>query len=180
MNDAGERIQLKLLNVEDAEILLDLQLRNMAVFEEISASDRSDTFYTLEGQVAILERWAKAREEEKRYSFGIFLKATQELIGEISLFELVLDHTDKWIVGYVLDQGHNGKGYMSEALQMVLKFAFDEAGIKRVEAGALPDNIGSIRVLRKAGFQEIGRQNIKIKGKWKEHVMFAVDCPERA
>ncbi|MGC5771993.1 GNAT family N-acetyltransferase [Paenibacillus pabuli] len=175
MNDAIERIHLRWLNVEDAETLLDLQLRNRAVFEEISASDRSESFYTLEGQVALLEGWAKAREEEKRYSFGIFLNTTQELIGEISLFELVLDHTHKWIVGYVLDQRHNGKGYMSEALQMVLKFAVDEAGIKRVEAGALPDNMGSIRVLRKAGFQEIGRQNINIKGIGKEHVMFAVD-----
>jgi len=64
---------------------------------------------------------------------------------------------------------------MSDALRLALDFAMNEAGIKRVEAGALPDNAGSIRVLRKAGFQETDRQNIKIKGSWKEHVMFAVD-----
>lgn len=175
MNNHGERIYLRFLNVEDAPALLDLQLRNRAVFEEISASERSETFYTLEGQVALLEGWNKAREEGKRYSFGIFLKHAHELIGEISLFELELDSISKWIVGYVLDQARNGKGYMSEALRLVLNFAVNDAGIKRVEAGALPDNAGSIRVLRKAGFQETDRQNIKIKGIWKEHVMFAVD-----
>lgn len=175
MNNHGERIYLRFLNVEDAPALLDLQLRNRAVFEEISASERSETFYTLEGQVALLEGWNKAREDGKRYSFGIFLKHAHELIGEISLFELELDSISKWIVGYVLDQARNGKGYMSEALRLVLNFAVNDAGIKRVEAGALPDNAGSIRVLRKAGFQETDRQNIKIKGIWKEHVMFAVD-----
>lgn len=64
---------------------------------------------------------------------------------------------------------------MSEALRLALHFAVNEAGIKRVEAGALPDNAGSIRVLRKAGFQETDRQNIKINGIWKEHMMFALD-----
>ncbi|MDR9745633.1 MULTISPECIES: GNAT family N-acetyltransferase [Paenibacillus] len=175
MDNREERIYLRFLNVEDAPTLLDLQFRNRAVFEEISASERSETFYTLEGQVALLEGWNKAREEGKRYSFGIFLNNTHELIGEISLFELELDSTAKWIVGYVLDQVQNGKGYMSDALRLALDFAMNEAGIKRVEAGALPDNAGSIRVLRKAGFQETDRQNIKIKGSWKEHVMFAVD-----
>jgi len=175
MDNRGERIYLRFLNVEDANALLDLQFRNRAVFEEISASERSDSFYTLEGQVELLKGWNNAREEGKRYSFGIFLNNTHELIGEISLFELELDSTAKWIVGYVLDQVHNGKGYMSEALGLALNFAEKDAGIKRVEAGALPDNAGSIRVLCKAGFQETERQNIKIKGIWKEHLMFAVD-----
>ncbi|UPK46755.1 GNAT family N-acetyltransferase [Paenibacillus pabuli] len=175
MNYDGERIYLRFLKVEDATALLDLQYRNRAIFEEISASERSETFYTLEGQVALLERWNRAREEGKRYSFGIFLNNTHELLGEISLFELELNSTTKWIVGYVLDQVQNGKGYMSEALQLVLNFARKEAGIRRVEAGALPDNAGSIRVLRKAGFHEEDRQNVKIKGIWKEHMMFAVD-----
>lgn len=175
MNIRGERIYLRFLNMEDAASLLDVQLRNRAVFEEISASERSETFYTLEGQVTLLEGWNKAKEEGKRYSFGIFLNHTHELIGEISLFELELDSIQKWIVGYVLDQVHNGKGYMSEALGLALNFAMNDAGIKRVEAGALPDNAGSIRVLRKAGFQEMDRQSIKIRGIWKEHLMFAVD-----
>lgn len=38
MNNHGERIYLRFLNVEDAAGLLDLQLRNRAVFEKISVS----------------------------------------------------------------------------------------------------------------------------------------------
>jgi len=55
MDNREERIYLRFLNVEDAPTLLDLQFRNRAVFEEISASERSEKFYTLEGQVALLE-----------------------------------------------------------------------------------------------------------------------------
>ncbi|MNI56957.1 ribosomal-protein-S5-alanine N-acetyltransferase [compost metagenome] len=60
----------------------------------------------------------------------------------------------------------------------MLDFAFRTAGIKRVEAGAMPSNRGSIAVLRKAGFQELGLapNHVKINGKWEDHLIFAIDA----
>lgn len=175
MKYSAERIYVRFWNVEDASLLLDLQVRNRAEIENISASDREESFYSLEGQRSLIESWNKKREEGKRYSFGIFLHTTDELVGEISLFEIILDSPPKWILGYVTDTLHQGKGYMSEALQCVLEFAKHETEITRVEAGAVPDNTGSIRVLQKAGFKENGSQPVPIQGTLTEHTMFAVD-----
>ncbi|MCL6658838.1 GNAT family N-acetyltransferase [Paenibacillus amylolyticus] len=175
MKYSAERIYVRFWNVEDASLLLDLQIRNRTEIEKITASNRDDFFYSLEGQRSLIESWNKKREEGKRYSFGLFLHTTNELIGEISLFEIILHSTPKWIVGYVTDILHQGKGYMSEALQCVLEFAKHETEITRIEAGAVPENTGSIRVLQKAGFKENGSQPVPIQGTLKEHTMFAVD-----
>lgn len=174
MKYSAERIYVRFWNVEDASLLLDLQIRNRTEIEKITASNRDDFFYSLEGQRSLIESWNKKREEGKRYSFGLFLHTTNELIGEISLFEIILHSTPKWIVGYVTDILHQGKG-MSEALQCVLEFAKHETEITRIEAGAVPENTGSIRVLQKAGFKENGSQPVPIQGTLKEHTMFAVD-----
>ncbi|MGN7412771.1 GNAT family N-acetyltransferase [Paenibacillus sp. SAF-068] len=175
MKYSSERIYVRFWNVEDASLLLDLQVRNRVAIESTSASNRDDAYYSLESQRALIESWNKKREEGIRYSFGIFLHRTDELVGEISLFEIILDSTPKWFVGYVTDVLHQGKGYMSEALQCVLEFAEHETKITRIEAGAVPDNTGSIRVLQKAGFTEYGSQPVPIQGTLKEHTMFAVD-----
>lgn len=175
MKYSADRVYVRFWKVEDAALLLDLQVRNRAEIEKISASNREESFYSLEGQRSLIESWDKKREDGKRYSFGIFLNKTDELVGEISVFEIVLDATPKWIVGYVTDILHQGKGYMSEALQCVLEFAKHETEITRIEAGAVPDNTGSIRVLQKAGFKENGSQPVPIQGTLKEHTMFAVE-----
>ncbi|WP_145317632.1 GNAT family N-acetyltransferase [Paenibacillus xylanexedens] len=175
MKYSADRVYVRFWKVEDAALLLDLQVRNRAEIERISASNREESFYSLEGQRSLIESWDKKREDGKRYSFGIFLNTTDELVGEISVFEIVLDASPKWIVGYVTDILHQGKGYMSEALQCVLEFAKHETEITRIEAGAVPDNTGSIRVLQKAGFKENGSQPVPIQGTLKEHTMFAVE-----
>ncbi|MGK0468891.1 GNAT family N-acetyltransferase, partial [Clostridium sp.] len=80
------------------------------------------------------------------------------------------------MVGYALDKQFNGKGYMTEAIKLVVRFAFNELSLHRIEAGVMPTNIGSITVLEKAGFckEGIARKNVKINGKWKDHQMLAI------
>ncbi|WP_339302573.1 GNAT family N-acetyltransferase [Paenibacillus sp. FSL R5-0519] len=175
MKYSSERIYVRFWKVEDASLLLDLQVRNREAIERTSGSNRDDSYYNLEKQRALIESWDKKREEGIRYSFGIFLHTTDELVGEISLFKIIMDSSPKWLVGYVTDVLHQGKGYMSEALQCVLEFAKHETEITRIEAGAVPDNTGSIRVLQKAGFTACGSQPVPIQGTLKEHTMFAVD-----
>lgn len=51
MKYSAERIYVRFWNVEDASLLLDLQVRNRAEIERISASNRDESFYSLEGKV---------------------------------------------------------------------------------------------------------------------------------
>lgn len=115
----------------------------------------------------MIELWTKEREEDRRYSFGIFLNENDELIGEISLFDVVRGPMMKCILGYCLDEQQNGKGYMTEALHLIMKFAFKEANFHRIEAGVMPHNVGSIRVLEKAGFKKEGYARKNVLYQWK-------------
>jgi ribosomal-protein-alanine N-acetyltransferase len=57
----------------------------------------------------------------------------------------------------------------------VLKFAFGELGLHRVEAGVRPENTASIKLLENLGFKREGtaRGMIKIDGKWEDHFVYA-------
>lgn len=175
MKFIGENIYIRLLEESDAESLLALQLNNKDFFQLFSPT-RKDEYYTLETQTSLIRDSIKHSENGEKYAFGIFLKDTDELIGDISLSGVIHGALENAMMGYALDKNHNGKGYMTEAARLVVKFAFDELKLHRIEAGAMPRNIGSIRVLEKAGFisEGISRKNVKINGKWEDHAFMAI------
>lgn len=59
-------------------------------------------------------------------------------------------------LGYHLDPVHWGKGLMTEAVRALAVQAFELTQEPSIEAYALPQNIGSIRVLEKSGFISVG------------------------
>lgn len=171
----GKQIYVKSVEESDAEALWKLEVDNRDFFQRFTGL-RDDEFYTLEGQ---LERIRKARESSKAdqaYLYMIGLRDTETIIGEIMLTEVVRGNLQSCWIGYFLDRDHNGKGYMTEAVQMVVRFAFQELKFHRIEAGVMPHNLGSIRVLLKAGFHKegIARKNVKINGKWEDHQTLAM------
>ncbi|WP_427050748.1 GNAT family N-acetyltransferase [Paenibacillus sp. TC-CSREp1] len=174
MKYESERIYLRAWTAEDAVLLQHFQLRNREQIESITANKRDEAFYSLEAQTELIQDWLERRKAGKRYSFGIFLNHTDELVGEISLFLIELNDAATWVVGYATDRLHNGQGYMSEALKRLIQFAKEETDIRQIVGGAVPDNAGSIRVLQKAGFQETGSHDVSIQGVMKKHTMLTV------
>ncbi len=85
------------------------------------------------------------------------------------------------IVGYFLDEAVNGRGYTTEALGLVVGHAFGELGLHRVQAGVMPRNVGSIRVLEKLGFRREGLalRYLRINGVWEDHLLYAITAEER-
>ncbi|CAM4129229.1 GNAT family N-acetyltransferase [Citrobacter portucalensis] len=55
-------------------------------------------------------------------------------------------------LGYAIMPQAQGKGIASEAVRAVCQYAFDHAGVTAINAYALADNKGSIRILEKTGF----------------------------
>jgi len=56
----------------------------------------------------------------------------------------------------------------------VVEFAFGELGLHRLEAGTLPDNFASQRVLEKNGFERFGYAHrlLLVQDEWRDHVLF--------
>lgn len=174
----GINIYLRPFKEEDAAALLVLQQENRPFFEKFSY-ERSEDFYTLAAQQERIRDYHKDWQADETYTFGIFLKENDQLIGTINLFQVLRSSLQSAFIGYFLDQPHNGKGYTTEAAKLIVQYAFTELKLHRIEAGVMPHNIGSIRVLEKAGFHKegIAIKNVKINGKWEDHQVLAIINP---
>jgi ribosomal-protein-alanine N-acetyltransferase len=175
----GRNIYLQFLVDTDAVSLAEMHRRNREFFQRYT-SDRPGEFYAEAYQFNRIQANLAKMERDEQYTFGIFLSGIDELIGIVELTEVERGPLQTCWMGYYVDQAHNGYGYTTEAVRLVIDYAFDVLKLHRIEAGVMPHNIGSIRVVEKAGFHNEGlsKKNVKINGKWEDHLHFAVVNPK--
>ena len=174
----GDGIYLRFLEEADAPAMLDLRQRNRKYFEPFLVT-QPEEFYTLDYQLKLIQKGLALMEDDQCYSFGIFMNESDELIGAVTLSDTIRGMVQSCFIGYYLDQKQNGRGYMTQAVKLVVDDAFNVLHFHRVEAGVMPHNTGSKKVLEKVGFEVEGlnRKNVKINGKWEDHVHFAMINP---
>ena len=81
------------------------------------------------------------------------LKNTQLLIGSIGIVpDLKRENPQVRMLGYWLDEAYWGKGYMTEAVQAVLNYGFNELQLSLITANCYPHNKRSQQVLERNGF----------------------------
>jgi ribosomal-protein-alanine N-acetyltransferase len=107
--------------------------------------------------------------------FGIARKDNNQLIGSVGISSRNRDH-NRIEASYDLSAQYWGRGIMTKALWAVLKYGFEKIGINRIEAFAMPDNIGSVKVLQKCGFFYEGnlRQHRYHNGKYVDIGSFSI------
>ncbi len=89
------------------------------------------------------------------YELGIFLKEDQKFIGIISLYD-VSKPDNKGKVGYWIGKEFRRQCYASEALNEIIKFAFQELKLNKLSAKTMADNINSSNLLKKMSFKKVG------------------------
>jgi RimJ/RimL family protein N-acetyltransferase len=106
------------------------------------------------------EKLEKQIEEEKNlYHFMIRAKADDRLMGKASIQEIEWANSNGWIRLGIGAAENRRKGYGTQALQMLLRFAFAELNLFRVSAMVPEYNEGAIFLLGKFGFvQEVCRR----------------------
>ncbi len=82
-------------------------------------------------------------------------------------------------LGYGLDQEHEGRGMMSEALRAAIPYSFRRLGLHRIMANYQPINERSGLLLRRLGFVVEGyaRDYLFIDGAWRDHVLTSLTYP---
>lgn len=112
------------------------------------------------------------------FTFFIFVRQgrKEELVGGITLSNIRRRAAQFGTLGYWMGERWAGKGLMSEAVGVLLPYAFDGLNLHRVHAAFLPHNIASRRVLEKNGFVEEGfaEKYLQIDGRWADHVLFGL------
>ena len=115
----------------------------------------------------------------KSITWGMALPESDYLIGKFTLFQFH-EQNRRAEVGYILDRRHWRMGYMSEAMDSVLHFAFDTLQLHRLEADTDPENLASLALLEKFGFQREGlfRDRWYMDSRWLDSVMLGLLRPD--
>jgi ribosomal-protein-alanine N-acetyltransferase len=173
----GERIYLRPFIQHDDQRLLQYELKNRLFFKPYVFT-RNDQYYTLANIRKYIHAYETQWQNKESYRYGIFLNSSHQLIGTIALNDILWPLRCAYI-GYALDEDHNKKGYMSEALKLMIHHAFFTLKLHRIEAGVMPSNVPSWQLLEKHGFEREGlmRKNVHINGQWEDHYHYALINP---
>lgn len=65
---------------------------------------------------------------------------------------------------------------MTEAMQLMLRYAFERLRLHRIEANVQPENSPSLALVKRAGFIREGysRRYLKVCGRWRDHERWAI------
>lgn len=167
----GERISLKVLSPGDSKDILDYYIRNKEHLRAFEPS-RPEAFYTLEFQKKNIIECYKQFLNGTGINFGIY--NDNRFIGKIQISNIVYGVFKNAFIGYSIDYNEQNKGYMKEAVGLVMDYAFKNMELHRLEATTLIDNEKSQRVLKASGFKEIGisKNYLMIDGEWRDHKIF--------
>lgn len=170
-------LAIRPIRVADTAALLELRLRNRGFLTPFEPA-RDETFFSAPWQSRYAELDVESWERGTRYAFGVWLDAL--LIGRVSLDNVVRGAWQNATLGYFISEEHNGRGFATEAVTEAVRFAFGKAGLHRIQAGVMPRNVASIRVLEKIGFrfEGVALRYLQINGAWEDHNMYAVTAEE--
>lgn len=164
-----ERLRLRMLHIADAE----------ALFHYVS-QDAVTKYMLWESHTSLRQTKKYIKMITRKYLDGVYawaitLKDTKEFIGMVDFSEFTQEARIAEI-GYSLSYTYWGKGIMSEAVQAVIDFGFNELYLERIYARCFAENIGSERVMQKAGMTYEGtmRKGIHIKGAYHDLKMYAI------
>lgn len=169
----GKDIILRNLTPGDAKDMLEYYKKNknhLAPFEP----SKDDNFYKLDTQKRFLIKSYKEFFNGTSVELGIFKH--EKLIGKVRLSRILHGSFKNGILGYSIDEEEQGKGYMKESVKLLLKYAFDECDLHRIEASALVYNEKSRNVLKKCGFKLVGinEKYLFINGRWEDHATYYI------
>jgi ribosomal-protein-alanine N-acetyltransferase len=122
----------------------------------------------------------KRSNTETSKCFFICLISDGSIIGTINLSQIFRGGFQNAYLGYYVGAKYAGQGYMTEALQLVLRFTFEHLKLHRLEANIQPGNIASIALVKRAGFIREGysRRYLKICGRWRDHERWAITAED--
>ena len=171
----SDRLKLRTFVESDAKDLAELLQRNKyfwATYEPLHEAE----FYTEEAQFRKILESLHLQRSNREYSFGIYKKESNQLIGHISLYAIKRLPYSSAFIGYSIDESHTGKGIATEAVEQVVQFAFNVVNIHRIEAYVSPKNLASVKVLEKSNFTREGllRKLLYINGSWEDHYMYSL------
>ena len=155
---SGEKVYLRPIEPDDAAWLH--TWANDPETRGLTGETRPSTY------AATLEFYQKVQADENRVWLAVVGRDTNQVIGETGLLRMFPAwRTTDWslIIG---DKAARGKGYGTEAAQLMLNYAFGHLNFHRVAIGVVGFNTQALRFYERLGFQ---REGIQRDGYYYDH-----------
>lgn len=163
----GKRVYLRSISIEDESEFIELNIESRTFHRGLSSPPITSADYRM-----FLERC------DNTYSACFFVCRTNDdkIVGSINLSQIFMGGFRSAYLGYHVGSRYASQRYMTEAIQLILRFAFQELQLNRIEANIQPGNVPSISLVRRAGFIQEGfsRKYLKIDGRWRDHERWAI------
>ena len=147
------------------------------------ASDPETVLYMLWGPnnkqdtLNFLNRAIKYQTDNPRKvsELAVELKESGCLIGGCSIY-ITNEANKEGELGYCFSKKYWNNGYATEAAQAIMKFGFHTLNLHRIYATCDPSNIGSARVMEKAGMRREGRlrEHLLQRGRWRDSYLYSI------
>ena len=142
-----ERLVLRKFEISDVESVF----KNWASDPEVQLN-YGEPVYSTTGEVkALLEKYISGYERANYYRWAVVEEQSGECIGQIAFF-LVDTRNEFAEIEYCIATEYQNKGYMTEAVNALLKFGFTVMDLHRIQISAKDFNVPSRRVIEKCGF----------------------------
>jgi ribosomal-protein-alanine N-acetyltransferase len=138
----------------------------------------------LPASVTEVDEWIKKvdllQQKNESILWAITLQDSDTLIGTIGYWRMLPEHY-RAEIGYMLNPAYQGKGIMSEALNIVTQYGFNNIGLHSIEANANPANQASIKLLEKTGFVREGyfKENYYFNGNFLDSAIYSLICSKK-
>ena len=165
----GKTIYLRALEPEDLEFIYAIE--NNESFWEVSNTQTPYSRFLIR---QYLENAHQDIYEAKQLRMAICLNNTFEAVGLIDLFDFDPKNSRAGVGIVISSESNRNSGIGSEALQLVIHYAFNQLQLHQLYANIGSDNEISKQLFTKFGFQKIGTKKdwIKVNNVFKNELLF--------
>jgi RimJ/RimL family protein N-acetyltransferase len=98
-------------------------------------------------------------ENETEKNFSIIVKNTNEYIGNVYLYNIDQQKAQAEVGIFIGEKSQWGQGFATEAIGIIIQYAFHNINLKKVYLSTLEDNVAAIKCYQKAGFQQTQKKD---------------------
>ena len=180
----GTDISLRPLRMRDRKKWLNVRAENRewltpweATLPFIPGSDVESLQKELPSFFRLVRTLNRESRDVRSISFAIWHE--NNLIGQISMGGIIMGAMRGAHIGYWIDREYAGRGYTTEAVNLLTQYGFSVLALHRIEINLRPENAASRRVAEKAGYVLEGERPryLHIDGDWRDHLSFVKENP---
>ena len=159
-----ERLYLRCYEPGDGPWYYAMSLKNRTHLQEFESGNAVMSIQRPEDAEILIRKFAVSWISRDCFYLGAFEKDSDEFVAQIYIGPLNWN-LPEFEIGYFVDNDHEGKGFVTEAVKASLGLIFEHLQARRVSLCCNPKNVRSVRVAERCGFVREGyvRENFQNK-----------------